>query len=98
MVSTFITNTMMNSTFKQFDQQILFDQSWSGTSFYWHFYFPPAPYQDSSLFSGLFLFLFLGLGIVQCFVFLGFLSLLENFGLETPIPIGIRVLGVETPL
>ena len=38
------------------------------------------------------------IGIVQCFVFLGFLSLLENFGLVTPIPVGIRVLGVETPL
>ena len=38
------------------------------------------------------------LGIVQCFVFLGFLSLLENFGLATLIPFGIRVLGVETPL
>ena len=38
------------------------------------------------------------IGIVQCFVFLGFLSLLENFGLATPIPVGIRVLGVETPL
>ena len=37
-------------------------------------------------------------GIVQCFVFLGFLLLLENFGLETPIPVGIRVLGVKTPL
>ena len=38
------------------------------------------------------------LGIVQCFVLLGFLSLLENFGLVTPIPVGIRVLGVETHL
>ena len=38
------------------------------------------------------------LGIVQCFVFLGFLPLLENFGLAAPIPVGIRVLGVETPL
>ena len=32
------------------------------------------------------------------FVFLGFLTLLANFGLVTPIPDGIRVLGVETPL
>ena len=32
------------------------------------------------------------------FVFLGFLTLLENFGLVAPIPDGIRVLGVETPL
>ena len=32
------------------------------------------------------------------FFFLGFLSLLENFGLATLIPIGIRVLGVKTPL
>ena len=38
------------------------------------------------------------IGIVQSFVFLGCLSLLENFGLATPIPVGIRVLGVETPL
>ena len=37
-------------------------------------------------------------GIVHCFVFLGFLTLLTNFGLVTPIPDGIRVLGVETPL
>ena len=37
-------------------------------------------------------------GIGQCLVFLGFLTLLENFGLVTPIPDGIRVLGVETPL
>ena len=47
------------------------------------------------LFSFLF---FQRIGIVQCFVFLGFLSLLENFGLATPILVGIRVLGVETPL
>ena len=32
------------------------------------------------------------------FVFLGFLTPLANFGLVAPIPIGIRVLGVETPL
>ena len=32
------------------------------------------------------------------FVFLGFLTLLANFGLVAPIPDGIRVLGVETPL
>ena len=32
------------------------------------------------------------------FVFLGFLTLLANFGLVAPIPEGIRVLGVETPL
>ena len=38
------------------------------------------------------------LGIMQCFVFLGFLSLFENFGLATPIPVGIRVVGVKTPL
>ena len=37
-------------------------------------------------------------GIVQCSVFLGFLTLLANFGLVAPIPIVIRVLGVETPL
>ena len=37
------------------------------------------------------------MGVVQCFVLLGFLSLLENFGLATLIPIGIRVLGVEHP-
>ena len=35
-------------------------------------------------------------GIVHCFVFLGFLTLLANFGLVAPIPDGIRVLGVET--
>ena len=32
------------------------------------------------------------------FVFLGFLTLLANFGLVAPIPDGIRVLGIETPL
>ena len=32
------------------------------------------------------------------FVFLDFLTLLANFGLVAPIPDGIRVLGVETPL
>ena len=32
------------------------------------------------------------------FVFLGFLTLLEKFGLVAPISDGIRVLGVETPL
>ena len=32
------------------------------------------------------------------FVFLGFLTLLANFGLVAPIPDDIRVLGVETPL
>ena len=32
------------------------------------------------------------------FVFLGFLTLLANFGLVAPIPDGIRVLSVETPL
>ena len=37
-------------------------------------------------------------GIVQCFAFLGFLTLLANFGLVALIPVGIRVLGVETPL
>ena len=37
------------------------------------------------------------IGIVQCFVFLGFLSLLENFRLAIPIPVDIRVLGVKHP-
>ena len=52
------------------------------------------------LIGTLFVFFFFvkDLGIVQCFVFLDFLSLLENFGLATPIIVGIRVLGVETPL
>ena len=50
------------------------------------------------LFLNSFAFVFLRLGIVQCFVFLGFLLLLENFGLATPIPVGIRVLGVKIPL
>ena len=54
--------------------------------------------QAGSIVLELFCFCFLRLGIVQGFVFLGFLLLLENFGLATPIPIGIRVLGVKTPL
>ena len=37
-------------------------------------------------------------GMVQCFSLLSFLPPLESFGLATPIPIGIRVLGIETPL
>ena len=53
---------------------------------------------SSFVFLNSFAFVFLGLGIVQCFVFLDFLLLLENFGLATPIPVGIRVLGVKTPL
>ena len=36
--------------------------------------------------------------MVQCFSFLIFLPPLETFGLEPPIPVGIRILGVETPL
>ena len=55
--------------------------------------FRPVP-----LFLNSFAFVFLRLGIVQCFVFLGFLLLLENFGLATLIPVDIRVLGVKTPL
>ena len=38
------------------------------------------------------------LGYYCVFVYLGFLTLLANFGLVTPIPVGIRVLGVKTPL
>ena len=38
------------------------------------------------------------LDLCYVFVFLGFLTLLANFGLVAPIPDGIRVLGVETPL
>ena len=37
-------------------------------------------------------------GKVYCSVFLGFLTLLANFGLVAPMPVGSRVLGVETPL
>ena len=37
-------------------------------------------------------------GKVYCSIFLGFLTLLANFGLVAPIPVGISVLGVETPL
>ena len=54
--------------------------------------------QADSLFFNSFAFIFLRFGIVQCFVFLGFLLLLENFGLATPILVGIRVLGVKTPI
>ena len=35
--------------------------------------------------------------MVQCFAFLSFLPPLASFGLVTPTPVGIRVLGVETP-
>ena len=68
--------------------------------FLWNFNFHMHFIQANSLVLELFClcFFFLRLGIVQCFVFLGFLSLLENFGLATPIPVGIRVLGVKTPL
>ena len=54
--------------------------------------------QVGPLFLNSFAFVFLQLGIVQCSVFLGFLLLLENFGLATHIPVGIRVLDVKTPL
>ena len=66
--------------------------------FLWNFNFHVHFIQAGPLFLNSFAFVFLRLGIVQCFVFLGFLLLLENFGLETPIPVGIRVLGVKTPL
>ena len=35
--------------------------------------------------------------MVQCFVFLSLLPPLMNFGSVTPIPIGIRVLVLNTP-
>ena len=35
--------------------------------------------------------------MVQRFAFLRFLPSLESFRLATPIPVGIRVLGVEHP-
>ena len=64
----------------------------------WNFYFHMHFIQAGPLFLNSFAFVFLRLGIVQCFVFLGFLLLLENFGLATPIPVCIRVLCVKTPL
>ena len=64
-------------------------------NFNFHMHFIQA---SSLFFLNSFAFVFLGLGIVQCFVFLGFLLLLENFRLATPILVGIRVLGVKTPL
>ena len=63
------------------------------SAFQFHLQFRPI-----SLFLNSFAFVFLRLGIVQCFVFLGFLLPLENVGLVAPIPVGIRVLGVKTPL
>ena len=45
-----------------------------------------------------FLFLYQPGSVLNFFVFLGFLTLLANFGLVTPTPDGIRVLGVEAPL
>ena len=51
------------------------------------------------LFYFLFFFCYQGFffffGMVQCFIFLSFLPPLTNFGLVAPIPVGIRVLGVE---
>ena len=64
-------------------------------SFGCHFHLPAQFLFTGTLFVSLYC---QRIGIVQCFVFLGFLSLLENFRLETPIAVGIRVLGVETPL
>ena len=66
--------------------------------FLWNFNFHIHFIQAGLLFLNSFAFVFLQLRIVQCFVFLGFLLLLENFGLATPIPVGIRVLGVKTPI
>ena len=36
--------------------------------------------------------------MVQCFAFLSFLLPLASFGLVIPIPVDIRVLGIETTL
>ena len=66
--------------------------------FLWNFNFHMHFIQAGPLFLNSFAFVFLRLGIVQCFVFLGFLLLIEKFGLATPIAVGIRVLGVKTPL
>ena len=63
--------------------------------FLWNFNFHMHFIQAGPFFLNSFAFVFQRLGIVQCFIFLGFLLLLENFGLETPIPVGIRVLGVK---
>ena len=68
------------------------------TSFYRILIFICTLFRQVPLLWNSFASVFLRLGIVQCFVFLGFLSLLENFGLATPIPVGIKVLGVKTPL
>ena len=48
--------------------------------------------------TGEFFFLFISQEWCYVLVFLGFLTLLANFGLVAPIPDGIRVLGVKTPL
>ena len=66
--------------------------------FLWNLNSTCTLFRPFPLFYNSFASVFLRLGIVQCFVFLGFLSLLENFGLATPIPVGIRVLGVKIPL
>ena len=66
--------------------------------FFWNFNLHMYLIQADSLFFHSFVFILLRFGIVQCFVLLGFLLLLENFGLATPIPVGIRVLGVKTSL
>ena len=66
--------------------------------FLWNFNFHMHFIQVGLLFLNSFVFVFLRLEIVQCFVFLGFLLLLENFGLATHIPVGIRVLDIKTPL
>ena len=66
--------------------------------FLWNFNFHMYLIQENSFVLYSFAFIFSRFGIVQCFVFLGFLLLLENFGLATPVPVGIKVLGVKTPL
>ena len=66
--------------------------------FLWNFNFHMYFIQAGSFVLELFFFCFSKVGNSAIFVFLGFLLLLENFGLATPIPVGIRVLGVKTPL
>ena len=62
------------------------------------FFFPFLLSTQFLHFRSSFLFtLFKVLGMVQCFASLSFLPPLARFGLVTPIPVSIRVLGVEHP-
>ena len=80
-----------------FSPQLLFSPQTSCLGYYLEFLlFKAVCSQFSSVIRTWEIFLLIPLQeLCDVFVFLGFLTLLTNFGLVAPIPDGIRVLGVE---